>query len=303
MKKLLLILLCLPLIFSSCVNHLDEAELIYQQGMNQYQFNPNSTTERSREILNEAIIKANMISHHQKHYIKAQNLIISIDSVLLSWEQEEIRLKREIQEEEERRLKRKEERLNLLNKNIEDSLKRLDRKYPNLVGRWVLNETNYSSTLNSIVRIYKKGGAYYQSMVFDKDGSESVLKLNKRSNKRYDVIGKSDYNIINSDRELEFWDKQGYFLTCKKRKEAKEVKKKKTLESLLKDAIGSNVFNYRYDNELGSPKTINGTNNTYWVSYYSDLDITLISLKKTEIILNSSKGKYPYLSPTLKTID
>ena len=62
------------------------------------------------------------------------------------------------------------------------------------------------------------------------------------------------------------------------------------------DAIGSNVFNYRYDNELGSPTTIEGTNNTYWVSYYSDVDITLISLKKTDIILNSSEGKSPYLS-------
>ena len=64
----------------------------------------------------------------------------------------------------------------------------------------------------------------------------------------------------------------------------------------MKDAIGSNVFNYRYDNELGSSTTIEGTNNTYWVSYYSDVDITLISLKKTDIILNSSEGKSPYLS-------
>ena len=64
----------------------------------------------------------------------------------------------------------------------------------------------------------------------------------------------------------------------------------------MKDAIGSNVFNYRYDNELGSPTAIEGTNNTYWVLYYSDVDITLISLKKTDIILNSSEGKSPYLS-------
>ena len=274
MKKLIL-LFYLPLFFSSCVNHLDEAELIYQQGI----------SEMSKDILKDAILEVNMIRDHQKNYDEAQKLVTKIDSVLLSWEQDE-----------ERRLKRAEERLNLLNKSIEDSLKRLDRKYPNLVGRWVVNETNYLSTLNSIVRIYKKGGTYYQSMVFDKNGSESVLKLNKRSNKRFDVIGKSDYNVINSEGELEFWDKQGYFLTCKKRKEVKEVKKKKTLESLLKDAIGSNVFNYRYDNELGSPTTIEGTNNTYWVSYYSDVDITLISLKKTDIILNSSEGKSPYLS-------
>ena len=275
MKKLLLILLCFPLLFSSCTNHYKSAEILFNKGIN----------EKSQDILNGAVLKLDLIRDHQKQYDEAQKLITRIDSVLLSWEQEE-----------ERKLKGEEERLNLLNKAIVDSLKHIDRKYPNLVGRWVLNESNYLSTLNSIVRIYKKGGVYYKSMVFDKNGSESVLKLNKSSNNRYDVIGKSDYNVISSNGDLQFWDKEGYFLTCKKRKEAKIERKQKTLDSLLKDAIGSNVFSYRYDNELGDPTTIAGTNNIYWVSYYSDVDISLISLKKTEIILNSSVGKSPYLS-------
>ena len=196
MKKLLLTSICLITLLISCVDHLDDAKLIYQQGI----------TERSKDILQDAVLEADMIKSNHKNYEAAQKLIIKIDSVILSWEQEELT-----------RLKREEERLNLLNKSIEDSLKRLDRKYPNLIGRWVLNETNYLSTLNSIVRIYKKGGVYYQSMVFEKDRSESILKLKKLSDKRYDVIGKSDYNIINEKGELEFWDKQGYFLTCKKR--------------------------------------------------------------------------------------
>ena len=274
MKKLLLIF-CLTTLFISCVDHLDDAKLIYQQG----------TIERSKDILQDAVLEADMIKKNHKNYDEAQKLITKIDSVILSWEQDELR-----------KIKREEERLNLLNKAVEDSLKRLDRNYPNLIGRWVLNETNYLSTLNSIVRIYKKREVYYQSMVFEKDRSESILKLKRLSDKRYDVIGKSDYNIINEKGELEFWDKQGYFLTCKKIKEVTEIKKKKNLESLLSDAIGSNVFNYRYDNELGYPTTLEGTNNTYWVSYYSDVDITLISLKKTNIILNSSEGKSPYLS-------
>tara|TARA_B100000886_G_scaffold296248_1_gene223377 strand:- start:77 stop:682 length:606 start_codon:yes stop_codon:yes gene_type:complete len=196
MKKLLLTSICLITLLISCVDHLDDAKLIYQQGI----------TERSKDILQDAVLEADMIKSNHKNYEEAQKLIIKIDSVILSWEQEELT-----------RLKREEERLNLLNKSIEDSLKRLDRKYPNLIGRWVLNETNYLSTLNSIVRIYKKGEVYYQSMVFEKDRSESILKLKKLSDKRYDVIGKSDYNIINEKGELEFWDKQGYFLTCKKR--------------------------------------------------------------------------------------
>ena len=64
----------------------------------------------------------------------------------------------------------------------------------------------------------------------------------------------------------------------------------------IKPQYNHNVFKFRYDNELGSPTTIEGTNNTYWVSYYSDIDVTLISLKENNIILNSSEGKSPYLS-------
>ena len=37
----------------------------------------------------------------------------------------------------------------------EKNLIRVDKCYSNLVGRWVLNETNYLSTLNRVVRIYK----------------------------------------------------------------------------------------------------------------------------------------------------
>ena len=96
----------------------------------------------------------------------------------------------------------------------EKNLIRVDKCYSNLVGRWVLNETNYLSTLNSVVRIYKIDGKYYKSMIFAKDKSESRLELKKISNNRYDVVGKSDYCKINKEGELEFWDKKGYLLTC-----------------------------------------------------------------------------------------
>ena len=54
-------------------------------------------------------------------------------------------------------------------------------------------------------------------MIFTKDKSESKLELLKISNTRYNVIGKSDYCIINKEGELEFWDKEGYLLTCTKK--------------------------------------------------------------------------------------
>ena len=95
--------------------------------------------------------------------------------------------------------------------------KRQDKCYSNLVGRWILHETDYLSDLNSIVRIYKIEEKYYKSMIFTKDKSESIFELRKTSSKSFDVVGKSDYCRINKTGELEFWDKEGYLLTCTKK--------------------------------------------------------------------------------------
>ena len=180
------------ILLTSCVNHLDDAKLIFLNGVEQ----------KSEEILKEAELEADMITENHKDYDKAQKLILSVDSVLSLWA-----------EIEKAKLQRIADSIQL----IEDSLLQIELiNYPNLLGKWTCYQTNYLRTLNSTVRIFKKGGTYYQSMLFDKDGSESVLKLKKKSDKRYDVIGKSDYNVINKDGDLEFWDKQGYFLTCKK---------------------------------------------------------------------------------------
>lgn len=180
------------LFLSSCINHLDEAEFIYNQAVEQ----------KSEELLNDAILEANMIRDHHEHYDDALAFKLRVDSVISLWD-----------ELEKENLKRIADSLH----HIEDSLRRLDFiNYPNMIGKWICYQTNYLSTLNSTIRIYKKGNIYYQSMVFDKNGSESVLRLKKKSDKRYDVVGKSDYNVINSDGDLEFWDKEGYFLTSKK---------------------------------------------------------------------------------------
>tara|TARA_B100002052_G_scaffold249544_1_gene236832 strand:+ start:2054 stop:2638 length:585 start_codon:yes stop_codon:yes gene_type:complete len=187
-------LLCIftVILLSSCVNHLDDAKSIFLNGVEQ----------KSEEILKEAVLEADMITENHKDYDKAQKLILSVDSVLSLWA-----------EIEKAKLKRIADSI----QHIEDSLLQIDLiNYPNMLGKWICYQTNYLRSLNSTVRIFKKGGAYYRSMLFDKDDSESVLKLKKKSDKRYDVIGKSDYIIINKDGDLEFWDKQGYFLTCKK---------------------------------------------------------------------------------------
>ena len=99
----------------------------------------------------------------------------------------------------------------------EKNLIRVDKCYSNLVGRWILYETDYLSDLNSIVRIYKIEEKYYKSMIFTKDKSESIFELRKTSSTSFDVVGKSDYCRINKAGELEFWNKEGYLLTCTKK--------------------------------------------------------------------------------------
>ncbi|APD07323.1 hypothetical protein UJ101_01813 [Flavobacteriaceae bacterium UJ101] len=56
---------------------------------------------------------------------------------------------------------------------------------------------------------------------------------------------------------------------------------------------GKNVFDVGNKFSKVLPQTLKGTNNQIWVTYYSDIDITLESDKSTEIILKAIKGKKP----------
>tara|TARA_R110001632_G_scaffold80212_1_gene179520 strand:- start:125 stop:754 length:630 start_codon:yes stop_codon:yes gene_type:complete len=209
MKKLLLILLCFPLLFNSCGIPQEDYDKLKQENSNLTTENSNLTTENEKlageldECLNG---ESRLISKVYMYYKNKSYKQTKIWITKLAWD-----YPNSIKNEE----------FMLLLKSIDEKIKlekrKEDEKYPNLVGIWIVNETNYLSTLNSIVRIYKKSGVYYKSMVFDKDGSESVLKLNKDSDIRYEVIGKSDYCLINPDGHLIFSDKQGYILTCIKK--------------------------------------------------------------------------------------
>jgi len=204
MKKLLYALLAVSIIFSACTNHYEDAIVLFNKGV----------SEKSHDILANSILELELIKPNHENYKNAQELILKIDSIIQNWD-----LK--AKEKYERRLDSliliEEEELKIKEQKIQAELKAELLKYPNLVGKWKCYSSGTYSVLNSDVRIYKKNGKYYQSMVFDKDGSESILQLSKVSNNRYNNIGKSDYNIINTDGDLEFWDKQGYFMTCKKR--------------------------------------------------------------------------------------
>ena len=69
----------------------------------------------------------------------------------------------------------------------------------------------------------------------------------------------------------------------------KEIYYKTT--NLRKKVIGKNIFDTRFNNNYGSPETLSGTDNNTWVTYYTDVDITLVSDKKTEKIINACVSK------------
>ena len=223
MKKLLLILLSISLF--SCNNNYKEAEELYTKGVN----------KKSKSILKKATLLALKVKKDNTQFSEAQLLIKKIDSVNYLWNNYNVNQLREIKAEslKKNNEKRKKDSLrNIKNEQLinemndektarmekyEKNLIRVDKCYSNLVGRWIVKETNYLSTLNSVVRIYKIDGKYYKSMIFTKDKSESRLELRKISSSRFDVVGKSDYCKINKEGELEFWDKEGYLLTCTKK--------------------------------------------------------------------------------------
>jgi len=64
-------------------------------------------------------------------------------------------------------------------------------------------------------------------------------------------------------------------------------------------------INFKYSNtratqfikDNGTPETLYGTNNQYWIAYFAKGDITICMLKKTSIIKNVAKGKFENLKP------
>ena len=57
------------------------------------------------------------------------------------------------------------------------------------------------------------------------------------------------------------------------------------------DAIGQNIFKFRFEYALDDFETIDGTNNQKWITYYPKQDITIVSNKKTDLIEEFKFGK------------
>ena len=93
-------------------------------------------------------------------------------------------------------------------------------KKPFIIGIW-----KYDNNLSKgNVKIFIKNKVYYYSITFDKDNSVITKQLNKINGRRYEVVGEDEYIILKEDEstvnydigDLEFWDKKDLILKCKR---------------------------------------------------------------------------------------
>tara|TARA_R110001592_G_C12684666_1_gene705034 strand:+ start:190 stop:468 length:279 start_codon:yes stop_codon:yes gene_type:complete len=57
--------------------------------------------------------------------------------------------------------------------------------------------------------------------------------------------------------------------------------------------IGMDVFDVAYNYSRKSPETLEGTNNKKWVVYYSDINVTMVTDKQTNIVQKATSGRNP----------
>ncbi len=58
-------------------------------------------------------------------------------------------------------------------------------------------------------------------------------------------------------------------------------------------SIGESIFYISGNYSKSQPETLVGTNNTYWIVYYKDLDVTFKVKKENSNILDAKKGRIP----------
>ena len=176
-------------------------------------------------------------------------------------------------------------------KELKNKLREERRKYPNMVGKWTCYQTNYLSMFNGIVRVCRQNGSYFISWECDSGSREYINKLKKSGNKYYE-IGKSDYVVLKSNGDLEHRDKEGYLMTSRKYDGSFSPSKKELSKNFdFNDAIGQNIFKFRFEYALDDFETVEGTNNQKWVTYYPKHNITIVSNKKTDLIEEFKFGK------------
>jgi len=290
MKKLLnikfFLLLLTFLIMLSCNSNYNNAVEYYK----------NAKNSNSQVFLDEAKDELNLIKESKKDDEKVIQLTNKInllqkklDSISYAKNQKRLDyenklLVKKIEKEKEKERERE--------KEAKSKLREERQKYPNMVGKWRTYQTNYLSMYNGIVRIYRQNGSYFYSTEFDSGSREYNRKLKKSGNKYYE-IGKSDYVVLKSNGDLEHRDKEGYLMTSREYDETFTPAKKELSKNFdFNDAIGQNIFKFRFEYALDDFETVDGTNNQRWITYYPKHNITIVSNKKTDLIEEFKFGNH-----------
>ena len=290
MRNTLIIITSLLLL--SCNNNYNNALEYYNNALEYYN---NVNNSNSQLFLDDAKSELNLISESNRSDEKVieltnkMNLLQDkLDSILVAENQKRLDVELVLLEAKIRDKKRndKAKEIELKNKLIKEK-----EKYPNMVGKWRTYQTNYLSMFNGIVRIYKKNGAYFYSTEFDSGEGEYLRKLRKSGN-TYREIGKGDYVVIQSNGDLVHKDPEGYLMRSKKYDETFTPTTKELSNNFdVNDAIGQDVFSFRFEYGLDDFETVDGTNNHKWITYYPKYNVTIVSNKKTDLIEDFRFGK------------
>ena len=180
---------------------------------------------------------------------------------------------------------------------IEDSLrvlktKRIESEVANLkgkgiVGRWKTNHKRYKTNI-----IFTEKKSEYQATInfLDSKSKPTINELKKMGNKF--LVKGSDVNefyLINNHGDLELWDNQGLFTVGYDTFPSLETKEKPKFD--IDKVLGVNIFTVTGIFSQSNPKTLDGTNNEYWIVYYMDLNTTFKVKKSTMEIEKATFGQ------------
>lgn len=184
-------------------------------------------------------------------------------------------------------LNKKKQELKIANENRKN--RQIQIKNTKYIGTWLVDwGYKYKQTY------FSRGNILYSQRLFsDGSGSTTMVKYKKTNNgmiKIMDVDPYGSYYIITKDKQLQFWSTRGKFYTAKKLKKANQ----KVRIQKQKLYIGQKVPFDKWD-KYGSPETLDGTNNQFWIVYLSKINMTFKARKTTFIILSIKKGRIPNL--------
>ena len=207
MKKLLLILLCLPLLFSSCSDKEKEAEL-------EAKIIELSTQLDECENGSGKLLAAIEIADKKNNNTEVKRLFDEIE--YRHPESREYTLARKIYkkiiaEEKAKKDNIEKSEYELLMKESSELVGKwseyeLMKESSELVGKWIMEWTFGNQDRNFLIEFYNKDGEYFEVWLED---NPTIKKLVKEKNK-YLREKKGHYYIIKESGDLTAYDQQGY---------------------------------------------------------------------------------------------